>query len=61
MPIELRVFLAMLGGFLLGEGFVAWLFLFPLTRNERLYLRSFYTALRAGEYDVTKEDDDDEN
>ena len=61
MPIELRVFLAMLGGFLLGEGFIWWMVIMPLTKNERLYLRSFYTALKAGEYDVTKEDDDAED
>ena len=58
MPLFWRVFLAILGGFLLGEGFLAWLFLMPLTRNERQYLREFYTALKTGAY--TEHEDDEE-
>ena len=50
MPLFWRLFLAILGGFLLGEGFITWMVLMPLARQERLYLRSFYTALRAGAY-----------
>lgn len=58
--MDLRILLAILGGFLLGEGFVMWLILWPLTRKECLYLRSFYEALRAGEYDETGEVDEND-
>lgn len=56
MSIEFRIFLAILGGFFLGEGFIMWLILWPLTGKECLYLRSFYEALREGEYDVKNEE-----
>ena len=58
MPFDFRIFLAILGGFLLGEGFLAWLVLWPLARQERQYLREFYTALKAGSY--TEHEDDEE-
>ncbi len=66
MPLFWRVFLAILAGFLLGEGFLAWLVLMPLARQERQYLREFYTALKSGSYtehedDEEGSDEDDEN
>ena len=59
--MDYRILLALLIGFLMGEGFIWWLVIMPLTKKERVYLRSFYSALKAGDYDETEEDENAED
>lgn len=56
--MEIRVLLAILGGFVLGCVFAFLRLRTCLTSEEWGYLREVYTCLRAGEYDYIKEDDE---
>ena len=55
--MSLSIVLAMAGGFLLGGGFVFWLFRRGLDEHGWYYFREFLDALRRGEY--TEHDDEE--
>ena len=57
--VFLRVFLGVLGGFLMGCVFVFLRLRTGLTSEEWGYLREVYICLRAGEYNYIKEDEDE--